>query len=109
MTRQYRPGDSPVRSIGRAPDHRSTGPSTGARGGSRAMRDRANGPYKTGGNSVSMEPVKRKPGATLELFFQQEPDLKPGPFLAFVEQKSRRLGDMEMLREIRAYRTKHGL
>ena len=34
---------------------------------------------------------------------------EPGPFLAFVEQKYRLLADMEMLREIRAYRAKHGL
>jgi hypothetical protein len=61
-----------------------------------------------GGNSVDRAPVKREPGATLELFFRQEPDLPPGPFLAYVEQKFRLLGDMEMLREIRAYRAKHG-
>jgi hypothetical protein len=39
----------------------------------------------------------------------QDPELKPGPFLAHLEQKYRRLGDMEVLREIRAYRAKHGL
>ena len=61
------------------------------------------------GNSVSREPVKREPGAALELLFQQNPDLKPAPFLAYVEQKFRLLGDMELLREIRAYRAKHTL
>ena len=61
------------------------------------------------GNPVSKEPVKREPGATLELLFQQKPDLQPGPFLAYLEQKFRLLGDMEVLREIRAYRAKHGL
>ena len=108
MTKQYRRGDSPVRSIGR-PARRSNVPSNDAWSGSRAVRGRARGRYDMGGNSVSGGPVKREPGATLELFFQQEPDLEPGPFLAFVEQKYRLLGDMEMLREIRAYRAKHGL
>ena len=65
--------------------------------------------YDIRGNPVSKEPVKREPGATLELLFQQKPDLQPGPFLAYLEQKFRLLGDMEMLREIRAYRAKHGL
>ena|SRR5205085_10226531 len=108
MTRQHRKGNSPRRRIGRIPDGRSTVPSNGAAGESQAVRDRASGRYDMGGNSVSGGSVKREPGATLELLFQQEPDLKPGPFLAFVEQKYRRLGDMEMLREIRAYRAKHG-
>ena len=45
----------------------------------------------------------------MELLFRQEPDLKPGPFLAYAEQNFRLLGDMEMLREIRAYRAKHRL
>lgn len=44
MTKQYRRGDSPVRSIGR-PARRSSAPSNAARSGS---------------------PVKREPGATLE-------------------------------------------
>jgi len=70
---------------------------------------RPSGRNNNGGNSVSSEPVKREPGATLELLFQQKPDLQPGPFLAYLEQKFRLLGDMEMLREIRAYRAKHGL
>jgi hypothetical protein len=109
MTRQYRQGDSPVCSIGRIPDRHSTVPSNGARGGPRAMRDRASRRNTTGGNSGRREPVKREPGATLELLFRQDPDLKPGPFLAYLEQKFRLLGDMEVLREIRAYRAKHGL
>ena len=58
---------------------------------------------------MSSAPVKPEQGATLELLFRQEPDLEPGPFLAYLEQKYRLLGDMEMLREIRAYRAKHGL
>ena len=108
MTRQYRQGDSPVRRIGRIADRRKV-PSNGARGGSRAVRDQASGPNNMADNSVSREPVKREPGATLELLFRQDPDLKPGPFLAYVEQKFRLLGDIEVLREIRAYRAKHGL
>ena len=107
MTRQYRQGDSPVRSIGRIPDRRSTAPTNGAGGRSRAMRP--SGRNNSGGNSVNREPVKREPGATLELLFRQEPNLEPKPFLAYLEQKFRLLGDMEMLREIRAYRAKHGL
>ena len=107
MTRQYRPGDNPVRSIGRI--RRSTVPGSGARGGSRAARDRTSGRNKLDGSSGSREPIKREPGATLELVFRQDPDLKPGPFLAYVEQKFRLLGDIEVLREIRAYRAKHGL
>ena len=71
-----------------------------ARSGQRPQQD---------GNSLTREPAKREPGATLELLFRQNPDLKPGPFLAYVEQKYRLLGDLEMLREIRAYRAKHGL
>jgi hypothetical protein len=109
MTRQYRQGDVLVRGIGRIPNRRSTDPSNGARGGSRAVRNRTSGRHNIGSNSVSSEPLKREPGATLELLFQREPDLKPGPFLAYLEQKYRLLGDMEMLREIRAYRAKHGL
>ena len=109
MTRQYRHGDVPVRRIGRVPNRHITVPRKGAGGGSRSVRDRASGGDTMGGNSVSSEPVKREPGATLELFFQREPDLTPGPFLAYLEQKYRHLGDMEMLREIRAYRAKHGL
>jgi len=62
-----------------------------------------------GGNSVNREPIKYEPGARLEYLFQQEPDLQPGPFLAYLEQEYRRLGDLEMLREIRAYRAKHGM
>ena len=73
------------------------------------MRDRTNGRNNVESSSVSREPIKREPGATLELLFQQKPDLKPGPFLAYLEQKFRPLGDMEVLREIRAYRAKHGL
>jgi hypothetical protein len=109
MTRQYRQGDALVHSIGRIPDRRRGVPSNGAPAGSRAVRDRASGCYDMGGNSVSSEPVKREPGATLELLFRQDPDLKPEPFLAYLEQKFRLLGDMEVLREIRAYRAKHGL
>jgi hypothetical protein len=105
MTRQFRQGDGPVRSISRIADHRSTVPSTGTRGGSRAKL--GNGRNNISGNAVPREPIKREPGATLEFLFQQNPDLKPGPFLAYVEQKFRLLGDMEMLREIRAYRAKH--
>jgi hypothetical protein len=101
MTRQYRQGDSPARSIGRVP--RNSVPSNGAGFGSRAVRDRGSG------RNNGMAPAKREPGATLELLFRQNPDLKPGPFLAYVEQKYRLLGDIEMLREIRAYRAKHGL
>ena len=56
---------------------------------------------------VRREPVKYEPGGTLEYLFHQEPELEPGPFLAYLEQKYRRLGDFEMLREIRAYRAKH--
>ena len=97
MARQYRKGD------------RSTVPSNGAAGESQALRDRASGRYRKVGDPVSGEPAKREPGATLELLFRQDPDLKPGPFLAYVEQKFRLLGDIEVLREIRAYRAKHGL
>jgi hypothetical protein len=104
MARQYRRGDSRVRSI-----DRSTVSSNGARRGSRAVRDRASAGHNGSSNSESRGPVKREPGATLELLFQQKPDLQPGPFLAYLEQKSRLLGDMEMLRETRAYRAKHGL
>ena len=109
MTRQYRQGDIPVRSIGRISNRRSTVPSKGAGGSPRAARDRASGRDNKGGNSVTSEPVKREPGATLELLFRRDPDLQPAPFLAYLEQKFRLLGDMEMLREIRAYRAKHGL
>ena len=108
MTRQYRQGDTPVRSIGRIPDRRSSAPTNGAPRASRALRDRGSR-RENNGNSISREPVKREPGATLELLFRQEPNLEPGPFLAYLEQKFRLLGDMEMLREIRAYRAKHGL
>ena len=108
MARQYHRGDSRVRDRRRIPEVASTVPSKGVLAGSRAMRDRASGRGKIGGSSVITQPVKREPGATLELLFQQEPDLKPGPFLAYVEQKYRLLGDIEMLREIRAYRAKHG-
>ena len=101
MTRQYRQGDVPVRSIGRFPNRRSTVSSNGAGSGSRT-RDRANGRDNRSGKSAGSEPVKREPGATLELLFRQEPDLTPGPFLAYLEQKYRHLGD-------RAYRAKHGL
>ena len=108
MTRQYRQGDSPVRRIGRIADRRK-GASNGARGGSGALRDRATDRSNMGGSSGTAGPVKREPGETLELLFRQEPDLKPGPFLAYAEQNFRLLGDMEMLREIRAYRAKNGL
>ena len=108
MTRQYRQGDGLVRRTGRISNRRSTVPSEGAGGSPRTARDRASGRDSKGGNSVSSAPVKREPGATLELLFRQEPDLTPGPFLAYLEQKFRLLGDMEMLREIRAYRAKHG-
>ena len=72
MTRRYRQGDSSVRSIGRIPDHRKT-MSKGVRGGSGVVRDRESG-RDTAGNSVNSGPVKREPGATLELLFRQEPD-----------------------------------
>src|SRR5437868_399666 len=109
MARQYRRGDIRVRASGRIPEVANTVPSNGALGRSRAARDRASGRHDIRGNPVSTEPVKREPGATFELLFQQKPDLQPGPFLAYLEQKFRLLGDMEMLREIRAYRAKHRL
>ena len=52
---------------------------------------------------------KRKPGETLELVFRDNPDLPVLPFLAYLEQEYRRSGDIEMLREIRAYRLRHNL
>jgi len=61
------------------------------------------------GDRVTKQPVTYEPGARLEYLFQQRPELQPGPFLAYVEQNSRRVGDLEMLREIKAYRAKHGL
>src|SRR5437868_3498193 len=107
MTRQHRPGDTPLGRIGRISDRRSTVPSNGPAGESQAVRDRASGRSNKGGNSGSAGPVKREPGATLELVFRQNPGLEPKPFLAYLEQKSRQLGDIEVLREIRAYRAKH--
>lgn len=109
MTRQYRNGDVLIRTNGRHSRLRKTVSSAGVVPESRAARDRANGRHDMRGSSVTVEPVKREPGATLELLFQREPDLKPGPFLAYLEQKYRLLADMEMLREIRAYRAKHSL
>ena len=107
MTRRYRQGDSSVRSVGRITDRRNR-MSKGVRGGSGVVRDRESG-RDTAGNSGGAGPVKREPGATLELLFRQSPGLEPKPFLAYLEQNSRRLGDIEVLREIRAYRAKHGL
>ena len=57
----------------------------------------------------SMDKPKPKPGETLERVFRDNPDLPILPFLACVEQKFRRIGDIEMLREIRAYRLRHNL
>jgi hypothetical protein len=105
MRRQHRQDGSPVRSIGPIADRRRA---ITRRVGSPAVRDRTSGRYDMGSNSITREPVKREPGATLELLFHQNPDLKPGPFLACAEQNFRMLGDLEALREIRAYRAKHG-
>jgi len=56
-----------------------------------------------------MDKPKRKPGETLELVFRDNPELPVLPFLAYLEQEYRRSGDIEMLREIRAYRLRHNL
>ena len=56
-----------------------------------------------------MDKPKRKSGETLEQVFRDDPDLPIAPFLAYVEQNSRRNGDIEVLREIRAYRLRHNL
>jgi hypothetical protein len=89
MKGQYRRGDLLVCAVVRIPDivppgaERRRSHHRGA-GFSRAAPDRASGHHTMGGNSVSTGPVKREPGATLELLFQREPDLKPGPFLAYL-------------------------
>jgi len=56
-----------------------------------------------------MDKPKRKPGETLEQVFRDSPDLPILPFLAYLEQKFRRVGDIEILREIRAYRRRYNL
>src|SRR5580704_15023411 len=49
----------------------------------------------------------RKPGASLALVLQDLAQPDHGPFLALIEQKYRRSGDLKMLREIKAYREKY--
>ena len=56
-----------------------------------------------------MDKPKPQPGETLAQLFRDNPDLPIGPFLAYLEQKFRRTGDIDMLREIRAYRLRHNL
>jgi hypothetical protein len=56
-----------------------------------------------------MDKPKRQPGETLEQLFRDSPDLPILPFLAYLEQNARRSGEIEMLREIRAYRLRHKL
>ena len=51
-----------------------------------------------------MDKPKRKPGETLEQLFRDDPDLPIAPFLAYLELNARRNGDIDTLREIRAYR-----
>ena len=49
------------------------------------------------------------PGETLELLLAEMPEPDRLPFLAYVEQRVKQRADLEMLREIRAYRGKHSL
>lgn len=48
-------------------------------------------------------------GKALERWFRENPDLPPKPFLAFIEQNAKQRGDLDMLREIKAYRTANGI
>jgi hypothetical protein len=68
---------------------------------------RAKGGNNLRGNSVDREPVRFQPGERLERVFHDNPDLKPEPFLAYLEQQNR--DDFAMRMEIKAYRAKHGL
>jgi hypothetical protein len=49
----------------------------------------------------------RKPGGSLALVLQDLAQSDHGPFLALLEQKYRRSGDLVMLRELKAYREKY--
>jgi hypothetical protein len=52
---------------------------------------------------------QEEPGAAAERVLAQMPEADLKPFLAYLEQKYRREGDLVMLREVRAYRAKHNL
>jgi hypothetical protein len=58
-----------------------------------------------------MEPETppKRPGEALALVLLEMPMADRLPFLAHLEQKYRNLGDLEMLREIRAYRAANNL
>ena len=47
---------------------------------------------------------RAKPGEVLALYLAGMVEANRMPFLAHLEQKAKRQGDLEMLREIRAYR-----
>ena len=49
------------------------------------------------------------PGETLELVLADMPAADRLPFLACVEQRAKLEGDLEILREAKAYRQKHSL
>lgn len=49
------------------------------------------------------------PGESLELVLAEMPEPDRLPFLAHVEQSAKLRADLEMLREAKAYRTKHSL
>jgi len=56
-----------------------------------------------------MDKPKLPWGKTLELVLDEHPDIQKKPFLAYLEQRYRGLGDLAMMREIRAYRQMYGL
>lgn len=58
------------------------------------------------------EETETKPykwGTVAEKVLLEMPEPDRLPFLARVEQRARQAGDLEMLREARAYRAKHNL
>ena len=56
-----------------------------------------------------MEQPKYCPGQVLEKIFRDNPDVDILPFLADVEQKAKRQGDLDILREIKGYRQAHNM
>jgi hypothetical protein len=48
-------------------------------------------------------PNQRRPGETLAKVLEEFPGRDQGPLVAYLEQKYRQLGDLQTLREIRAY------
>ena len=69
-------------------------------------------PDSTNGEISSVQPPnqqQRVPGASVDQVLSEMPEHERLPMLAYFEQRAKQEGDLEILRDLRAYRAKHNL